>query len=53
MIARKLHIALVAVPGRVFSDSKSFIARKPKGVAALPKPNIFAAMFINIEPIAG
>ena len=37
LIARKVHIALVAVPGRGLSVSKSRIARSPSGVAALPK----------------
>src|SRR5262249_46075097 len=51
--ARKVHMALVAVPGRGFSDSRSFIARKPSGVAALPRPSMLAAMFMNIDPMAG
>ena len=53
LIARKVHIALVATPGRGLSVSKSRIARSPSGVAALPRPSMFAAMFINIDPIAG
>src|SRR6266550_5827978 len=53
LIARKVHIALEATLGRGFNDSKSRIARRPSGVAALPRPSMFAAMFINIEPIAG
>src|ERR1041385_3779352 len=53
LIARKVHIAFVAMPGRGLSVSKSFIARMPSGVAALFKPRMFAAMFISIEPIAG
>src|SRR5204863_9688918 len=53
LIARKVHIAFEATPGRGFSDSRSRIARNPSGVAALPSPSMFAAMFINIEPIAG
>ena len=32
LIARNMHIALVAVPGRGFNDSRSFIALKPSGV---------------------
>ena len=53
LIARNVHIAFDATPGRGFIDSKSRIARNPSGVAALPRPSMFAAMFINIEPIAG
>src|SRR5690349_8682522 len=53
LIARKVHIAFEATPGRGFSDSKSRIARKPSGVAALPSPSMLAAMFISIDPIAG
>ncbi len=52
-MARKVHIAFVATPGRGFSRSRSCIARKPSGVAAFANPNMFAAMFITIEPIAG
>ena len=29
------------------------MARKPSGVAAFPRPSMFAAMFIIMEPIAG
>ncbi len=53
LIARKVHIALVAVPGRGLSFSSKAIARKPSGVAALPKPSMFAAMFMTIAPMAG
>ena len=53
LIARKVHIAFVATPGCGLSVSRSCIARKPRGVAALPRPSMFAAMFINIDPIAG
>src|SRR5450759_1939073 len=53
LIARNVHMAFVAMPGRGFSVSKSFIARMPSGVAALERPRMFAAMFISIEPIAG
>src|SRR5439155_8312079 len=53
LIARKVHIALVAVPGDGFSDSRSFMARRPRGVAALTRPSILAAMFNTIEPMAG
>src|SRR5437016_3725186 len=52
LIARKVHIAFVATPGRGLSVSRSRIARKPSGVAALPRPSIFADMFTTIEPIA-
>ena len=53
LIARKVHIALEATPGRGLSVSRSRIARNPSGVAALPSPSMFAAMFMSIEPIAG
>src|SRR4029077_17922716 len=53
LIARNVHMALVAVPGCGLSDSRSRIARKPSGVAAFPRPSMFAAMFISIAPIAG
>ena len=53
LIARKVHMALVAVPGWGFSVSKSSIARKPSGVAALPNPRIPAAMLRTMEPMAG
>jgi len=51
--ARKVHIALVAVPGCGFSLSSSRIARSPRGVAALPRPSMFAARFNTIAPMAG
>ena len=53
LIARNVHMALVAAPGCGLSDSRSRIARKPSGVAAFPRPSMFAAMFISIAPIAG
>src|SRR4029077_10480094 len=53
LIARKVHIAFVATPGCGLSVSRSRIARKPRGVAALPRPSMFAAMFMTIDPIAG
>src|SRR6478736_8924908 len=53
LIARKVHIAFEATPGRGLSVSRSFIARMPSGVAALERPRMLAAMFISIEPMAG
>ena len=53
LIAKNVHIALVATPGRGLSVSKSRIARRPSGVAALPSPSMLAAMFISMDPIAG
>jgi len=53
LIARKVHMALVATPCLVFSSFSWTIARKPSGVAALLTPSILAAMFITIDPIAG
>ena len=51
--ARKVHIALVAVPGRGLSFSKSCMARSPSGVAALARPSMLADMFMIMDPIAG
>src|SRR5438067_5660476 len=53
LIARNVHIAFVATPGRGLSVSRSRIARKPSGVAALPRPSRFPVMFITIDPIDG
>ena len=53
LIAKKRTIAVVAVPLSGFSASSSFIAFKPKGVAALPRPRALAARFITMAPIAG
>ena len=53
LIARNVHIAFDALPGCGFNVSRSRIARRPSGVAALPRPSMFAAMFISIDPIAG
>src|SRR5437867_10563480 len=53
LIARNVHIAFVATPGRGLSDSRSRIARRPSGVAALPRPSMLAAMFSTVDPIAG
>ena len=53
LIARNRTIALVAVPFSLLSSLSSFIALRPKGVAALPRPSALAEMFITIAPIAG
>ena len=53
LIARKSTIALVAVPSSRFKVASSFIALRPKGVAALPSPRALAAIFITIAPTAG
>src|SRR2546423_14724859 len=37
LIARKVHIALDATVGRGFNCSRSRIARRPSGVAAVPR----------------
>ena len=52
-MARNSAIALVAVPGRLFSLSSSWIALMPNGVAALPRPIMLAAMLRIIALIAG
>ena len=46
-------MAFVAVPGNLFNVSRSRMARRPSGVAAFAKPSMLAAMFINMEPMAG
>ena len=46
-------MAFVATPGLGLSDSSNRMARKPSGVAALPSPSMFAAMFITMAPMAG
>ena len=51
--ARKVTMALVAVPGRGLIASSRRMARRPSGVAALPRPSMFAAMFMTMAPIAG
>ena len=43
-------IALEAFVLSLFSSCSSPMAFKPIGVAALSKPNMFAAMFMSIEP---
>ena len=53
LTARKVHMAFVAVPFSGFNLANSYIALSPNGVAAFPNPNIFAAIFIIIAPIAG
>ena len=53
LIARKVHIAFVAVPGRGFRVSRCCMARRPSGVAAFERPSMLAAMFITMEPMAG
>ncbi|MFM1941192.1 MAG: hypothetical protein RI897_174 [Verrucomicrobiota bacterium] len=53
LMARKVHMALVAVPGCGLSFSRSCMARSPRGVAALRRPSMLAAMFITMELMAG
>ena len=43
LIAKNVHMAFVAVPGLGFSFSRSCMARRPSGVAALLRPSMFAA----------
>ncbi len=52
-MAKKVHIAFVAVPGRGLIRSRCPIAFSPIGVAALPKPSMLAAMFMTMAPMAG
>src|SRR2546429_6214879 len=54
LIARDAHIPFVATPGRGVSVSRARIARKPSGVAAVPKPKQFSGTFItNGAPCPG
>ena len=51
--AKKVHIASVASLGFLLSFCNSCMAFKPNGVAAFPRPIIFALRFITMAPIAG
>jgi len=53
LMARKSTMALLAVPLSALSSSSSFMAFRPKGVAALPRPRALAAMFMTMAPMAG
>ena len=50
---KKVHMALVAVPGMGLSFCNSVMARRPRGVAALARPSILAAIFMTMAPMAG
>ena len=52
-ITVKIIMLRVATPGFLFFLLISFIAEMPSGVAALPRPRIFAVMFMQIARIAG
>ena len=45
--------ALLAVSFLGFRSCRSCIALRPRGVAALSKPNMLAAIFMVTDPIAG
>ena len=51
--AKNVAIDLVAFSLFVFNFCNSCIAFIPMGVAAFPKPNMFAVIFETIYPIAG
>ena len=53
LIATKSTIALEALCEPWLRVARSFMAFRPKGVAAFPIPMMFDAMFITIDPIAG
>ena len=53
LMAKKRHMALVAVPGSGASFSSSRMALIPMGVAALPRPRVLAAMFMIMALMAG
>ena len=46
-------IGFVAVSFFVFSCCSCSIAFSPSGVAALSSPSMFAAIFMNMEPVTG
>lgn len=50
---RNIIIGFVAVSFFVFRSCSCSIAFRPKGVAALSSPSIFAAMFMKMEPVTG
>ena len=50
---RNMIIGLLAVSFFGFSFCRPSIALSPSGVAALSRPSIFAAIFINMEPVTG
>ena len=50
---RNMIIASVAVSLSLFRLCISLIAFNPSGVAALSNPNMFAEIFIKMDPIAG
>ena len=45
-MTRKVHMALLAVFELLFSFDSSSMALRPAGVAAQPRPNIFAMIFV-------
>lgn len=47
-----IHIALLALSGVGFRESRERIASSPKGVAALPMPKRFADIFMLMRRIA-
>ena len=53
LIARKSTMGFEATPGSGFSFASSDMAFRPKGVAALPRPSMLAAMFMIMAPMAG
>ena len=50
---KNIIMGLVAVSFFLFRSCSCSMARKPKGVAALSRPNILAAMFIKMLPVTG
>ena len=50
--AVNVNILLLASSLLLFSSCKLFMAFNPNGVAALPNPNIFAIMLLDINPNA-
>ncbi len=53
MSTTKVTIAWLAAGARRFSFSSSFMAARPRGVAALPSPKRLAAMFMEMAFMAG
>ena len=50
---RNMIIGFEAVSFFVFSSCSCSIAFRPRGVAALSKPSMLAAMFMKMEPVTG
>ena len=52
-MTRNMIIGFEAVSFLGFNSCSCSIAFRPRGVAALSNPSMFAAMFMKIEPVTG